>query len=144
MVLKSHEMCEVYKQNVAFLQSLQNKIDITQCIFDCDFNGLSAINRGVWIEFFVTNGGLRNCFPLHDSHIGDPFHSIKTTLCQGDRFFLGTMAPTAEGEAIVAEKILLPKPRFGKTLLKLQADGSFNYNIANHEHLTFSPFKVIH
>ena len=87
MVLKSHEMFDVYKQNRSFLQTIPNKIDVTRCMFHCDFAGISAINRGVWVEFFVTNSGLRNCFPLHDSHIGDPFHSIKTTLCEKGPFF---------------------------------------------------------
>ena len=84
---------------------------------------------------------MRNCFPLQDSHIGDPFHSIKTTLCQKGRFFLGTMAPTNDDVTIPSERILLPKPSFGKTLLKLQADGSYNYNLAGHEHKTFSRLK---
>jgi hypothetical protein len=143
LILKNHEMYKIYQQNEMFLLSIQNKMDLTKSIFGSNFEGISAINRGVLIEFFVTNGGLRNCFPLHDSHIGDPWHSIKTTVCKEGPFFLGTMHKEHIPTILTAD-ILLPSKLLGKSLLSLQPNGSYTYKIKNYDQKIFSPFKIIH
>ena len=85
---------------------------------------------------------MRNCFPLYDSHIGDPYHSVKTTVCRSGPFFLGTMPP--ESLPTKPSGLILPPRLLGKTLLQLQTDGTYTYKIPSYEQKAFSPFKVIH